>query len=499
MSISQSVRALVDYAVHSGLIDESDRVYMTGSILEELGDIEYTEGDIPPAVPLCEILGELCDHAANAGLIREDTTTHRDLFDTRLMGRLTPRPSEVIRRFFEEYRSSPSAATEYFYRLCKSSNYIREDRIAKDIKWSFPCEFGELEITVNLSKPEKDPREITKAKKARVGGYPKCLLCPENEGFPGDVLRPARQNLRLIPIELGGESYFFQYSPYVYYNEHCIALSAEHKPMSTERATFERLFDFLDIFPHYFIGSNADLPIVGGSILAHEHMQGGRHSFAMERAPIEQRISFSGYEDVRAGIVRWPMSVIRLASDDREELAHLSERILDAWRGYTDEESFIYASTDGIPHNTVTPIARIRGGRYEIDLVLRNNITTTEHPLGVYHPHAEHHNIKKENIGLIEAMGLAVLPARLAQEIELMSACILRGEDLSAYPQTEKHKEWFLRFSDKYHFLPENTREILKSEIGQTFVSVLSDAGVFKRTAKGREAFLKFIDAVNEK
>ena len=495
MSISEHLGDLVEYAVRTGLIAPADRVYIRNLLSQEFGGVGCDETEcVFSATPLYKILDAITDHAAERGLIKENTVTYRDLFDTRLMGALTPRPSEVVRRFGEEYKSSPREATEYFYALCKNSNYIRTDRIAKDMKWRTPTEFGELDITINLAKPEKDPREIAEAKERAASGYPRCPLCPENEGFWGSETKPARQNLRMIPITLGGESWFFQYSPYVYYNEHCIALSAEHKPMRICRETFERLFDFLDIFPHYFIGSNADLPIVGGSILSHEHMQGGNYSFAMERAPIEQKLSFVGYGGIRAGIVKWPMSVIRLSSNDRAELSELSEGILCAWREYTDESAFIYAE-----HNTLTPIARIRGGRYEIDLVLRNNITTDEHPLGVFHPHAEHHNIKKENIGLIEVMGLAVLPARLKSELELMREYILGGRDFSESPQTEKHKAWFLRFSDKYRFTPENTDEILKNEIGKTFLSVLSDAGVFKRTAEGRASFLKFIDAVNEK
>ena len=494
MSISNVAAQLVDYALRSALIAPSDRVYATNLLIDELGGFDYTAGEIPPAPPLSEILDSLCDYAAERGIIKENSGMYRDLFDTRLMGRLTPPPSEVIRRFDEAYRCSPRAATEYFYTLCKNSNYIREDRIAKDIKWVTHTEFGDLDVTVNLAKPEKDPRAIAAAKELDAVGYPQCPLCPENEGFWGNIQKPARQNLRMIPITLGGERWFFQYSPYVYYNEHCIALSAAHTPMKIGGETFERLFDFLDIFPHYFIGSNADLPIVGGSILSHEHMQGGCYSFAMERAPIEQKIIFAGYDQVRGGIVKWPMSVIRLSANDRKELRELSEKILDVWRNYTDEAAFIYAE-----HNTVTPIARIRGGRYEIDLVLRNNITTKEHPLGVYHPHAEHHNIKKENIGLIEVMGLAVLPSRLKGELELMRSCILDGVDFAEHSEIEKHKAWFSRFSDKYSFLPDNTEDILKAEIGKTFLSVLSDAGVFKYTAEGRASFLKFIDAVNEK
>jgi UDPglucose--hexose-1-phosphate uridylyltransferase len=494
VSVSRYTDQLVDYAVRCGLIGEADRAFFRNSIIGELGGFDYVSGEYSSDAPLCEILAALTDFAAERGLIKENTGTYRDLFDTRLMGALTPPPREVIRRFDEEYARSPRAATDYFYSLSKNSNYIRSDRIAKDVRWRVPCEFGELDITVNLAKPEKDPREIALSRAQSVSDYPMCPLCPENEGFFGNAAKPARQNLRLIPIALGGERWYLQYSPYVYYNEHCIALSAEHRPMRIDRAAFIRLFDFLDIFPHYFIGSNADLPIVGGSILSHEHFQGGRYSFAMERAPVDQRLELFGYERVSAGILRWPMSVIRLSSRDREELTELSDKILGVWREYTDEEAFIYAE-----HNTITPIARIRGGRYEIDLVLRSNITTDEHPLGVFHPHAEHHNIKKENIGLIEVMGLAVLPARLKAEMEQVRECILHGRDLSVSPDTEKHKAWLARFSDKYSFTPENTEEILKNEIGRTFLSVLSDAGVFKRNAQGRASFLKFIDAVNEK
>lgn len=498
MSISESISALVDYAVRERLIFDSDRTYAINALLDALGKNEYISGATHDPRDLAALLDSLCDSATEQGIIK-DTRASRDLFDARLMGLLTPMPSEVIRRFDEAYRISPSSATAYFYELSESSNYIRKDRIEKDIKWSVLTEFGTLEITVNLSKPEKDPRDIAAASSHTPGGYPMCLLCRENEGFAGDASRPARQNLRMIPITLAGERWFFQYSPYVYYNEHCIALSAAHTPMKIGRATFVRMLDFLDIFPHYFIGSNADLSIVGGSILAHEHMQGGRHSFAMDRAPIEREISFTGYRHISAGILKWPMSVIRLSSTDRASLVSLSEKILDAWRSYTDEASFIYAETCGAPHNTITPIARRKNGRYEIDLVLRNNITTHEHPLGVYHPHEEHHNIKKENIGLIEVMGLAVLPSRLKAELELLKKHILSGEECSTDPRVAKHRAWLSRFADKYEFSEVNTEQILRDEIGKTFLAVLEDAGVFKCTAQGRAAFLKFIDAVNEK
>ncbi len=499
MSISYRIAQLVDYAANYHLIEDSDRVYMTNIIMRELGVSKYETGEGGRIAPLCEILNELSTYAVKEGLIDRDTISRRDLFDTKLMGILTPRPSEVIHRFGEAYNASPKAATDYFYALCQNSNYIRRDRIEKDIKWSYPSEFGELEVSINLSKPEKDPLDIARAKETESDTYPLCALCHENEGYAGTLISPARQNLRMIPIRLGGEEYFFQYSPYVYYNEHCIAISDKHRPMNIERETFERLLDFLDIFPHYFIGSNSELPIVGGSILSHDHFQGGRHSFPMERAHVETPICFSGYERVRAGIVKWPMSVIRLASDDRVELADLCEQILIAWREYEDKDVFILRESDGEPHNTITPIARIRGGRYEIDLVLRNNKRTEEHPFGVYHPHTDKHNIKKENIGLIEVMGLAVLPSRLAREIELMKEYILSGRDFSENEHIAKHKAWYERFSGKYDFSENNTDEILRAEIGRTYLEILSDAGVFKRTSEGRDAFLKFIDKVNRK
>ena len=497
MSISNVVAQLVDYALRSALIAPSDRVYATNLLIDELGGFDYTAGEIPPAPPLSEILDSLCDYAAERGIIKENSGMYRDLFDTRLMGRLTPPPSEVIRRFDEAYRCSPRAATEYFYTLCKNSNYIREDRIAKDIKWVTHTEFGDLDVTVNLAKPEKDPRAIAAAKELDAVGYPQCPLCPENEGLWGNIQKPARQNLRMIPITLGGERWFFQYSPYVYYNEHCIALSAEHVPMKIDPQSFRKLIGFVRAFPHYFIGQNADLPIVGGSILTHDHMQGGRYTFAMERAPIRERVVFRGFESVEAGIVDWPMSVIRLCSADTESLLSLADKILFAWRSYTDEAAFVFASTKGEPHNTITPIARRRGELYELDLVLRNNITTDEHPLGVYHPHAEHHNIKKENIGLIEVMGLAVLPARLEKELGRLAEAIVTGECVREIPLIEKHAEWLDTFKNNYTFTRENVMDILKSEVGKTFVKVLEDAGVYKNTEEGRAAFWRFIESVN--
>ena len=496
-NISLQIKQLVDYAIKNSLIEAEDRLYMTNSLMAVLGVGEYVEPeDTAEEKSLEEILAGLCDYAAENGLLENNSVVYRDLFDTKLMGILTPRPSEVIRKFNELYSESPEKATDYFYALCRNSDYIRTYRVAKDLKWTYDGKYGELDITVNLSKPEKDPKAIAAAKLLPQSGYPKCLLCPSNEGYEGNAGRPARQTLRLIPATLAGKQWFMQYSPYVYYNEHCIVLSAEHTPMKIERGTFERLLDFVDQYPHYFLGSNADLPIVGGSILSHDHTQGGNYTFAMAKAPIETEIKFDQYEDVEAGIVKWPMSVIRLSSKNKDSLVELADKILKAWRGYTDEEAFVFAQTDGEPHNTITPIARTRDGKLELDLVLRNNITTEEHPLGVYHPHSDVHNIKKENIGLIEVMGLAVLPARLRDEIADMCKAIAEGRDFAEVESIEKHKEWFEKFKNNYEFTAENTEDIIKTEIGRTFERVLEDAGVYKYDAKGREAFLRFIATV---
>ena len=412
------------------------------------------------------------------------------------MGCVTPAPSAVIDRFYALFRVSPEAATDWFYHLCRANNYIRTDRVSRDLKWAVESPYGDIDITVNLSKPEKDPKAIAAAKLLPAKGYPKCLLCRENEGYAGTLSSPARQNLRLIPLTMGDAEWFMQYSPYVYYNEHCIVLSGTHTPMKIDRGTFERQLDFVEQLPHYFLGSNADLPIVGGSILSHDHMQGGHYTFAMAKAPVETPFTFAGFEDISAGIVRWPMSVIRLSGSDKVRLADLAEKILAAWRAYSDESAFVFAETNGEPHNTITPIARMRDGKFELDLVLRNNITTEEHPLGVFHPHAELHNIKKENIGLIEVMGLAVLPARLKGEMEEMKKAILSGTDFAAVEPIAKHKAWFLSFAGNYTFTEENTEEILKKEIGNTFVRVLTDAGVFKRGEAGQAAFMRFLATV---
>ncbi len=498
MSINYLIGELTEYAVKHNLIEEEDRAYAISSLLSLLGLSEYCQEEINGERELSEILSDVCDFAHAAGLIAENGVVYRDLFDTAVMGVFVERPSGVIKKFYELYGNAPEKATDYFYRLACDSNYIRVDRIKRDLKWKAPSEFGELDITVNLSKPEKDPKAIAAAKLLPQSDYPKCLLCHENEGFSGTLSKPARQNLRQIPFDMAGVRWYLQYSPYVYYNEHCIALSEEHTPMKIDEKTFDKLLGFVDKFPHYFIGSNADLPIVGGSILSHDHMQGGRYSFAMERAEIEIPLSFKGYPDITGGIVKWPMSVIRLTSENKKSLSALSGKILAAWRGYTDKDAQIYAETDGVPHNTITPIARRRGEAFELDLVLRNNLTTAEYPLGLYHPHKEHHNIKKENIGLIEVMGLAVLPSRLKAEIADMKTLILAGKDFSELEATIKHKAWFEAFKDNYSFTEENTEDILKTEIGKTFARVLVDAGVYKVTQEGREAFLKFLKPFNE-
>ena len=497
MRIDDLISELVAYSVERELIEPQDEAYAVGRLMEILQVSDYAPAEKPLGRDLCDILSDMCDFAYSKGLMDGDTVVYRDLFDTKIMGAVVDRPSCVVSKFRSLYSASPEAATDYFYRLSVDSNYIRKDRIEKDMKWRVDSEFGEIDITVNLSKPEKDPKAIAAAKLLPQTGYPKCALCHENEGFAGTLNQAARQTLRQIPFNMGGEGWYLQYSPYVYYNEHCIALSAEHTPMKIDRSSFKKLLGFVTEFPHYFIGSNADLPIVGGSILSHDHMQGGRYTFPMAEAGIEKALTFRGFEDVRAGIVRWPMSVIRLTGANADRLVELADRILVAWRSYSDPEAQIFASTDDTPHNTVTPIARRRGADYELDIVLRNNITTDEHPLGLYHPHAEHHNIKKENIGLIEVMGLAVLPARLKSEIAQMCDAAIAGVDFTTVPDIEKHAEWFESFRDNYDFTPDSAEGIFKTEIGKTFVRVLCDAGVYKCTEQGRAAFMRFIDTVN--
>lgn len=495
--ISSAVKELVNYGEKCGFLSPADRVFTVNRIIDAIGEDSYEEPGEVPERELHEILGELTDFAVGKGLCDGGIVT-RDLFDTRLMGHLMPRPSEVISEFERRYSSSPESATEWYYKFSCDSNYIRRDRIKKDKKWVFPSEYGDIDITINLSKPEKDPRAIAAAKLMKQSGYPKCALCRENEGYAGTLTAAARENHRIIPVRINDSDWFFQYSPYVYYNEHCIVFNSKHTPMAINPATFRKLLDFVMRFPHYFVGSNADLPIVGGSILTHDHFQGGHYDFAMAKAPVEREISFGGFDDVSAGIVKWPMSCIRLASEDTDRLVELASKILAAWRGYTDADAFIFAETDGERHNTITPIARKRNGKYELDLVLRNNITTAEHPLGVFHPHAELHHIKKENIGLIEVMGLAVLPARLKAETEELAGAILAGKDLRADPLTEKHADWAYSFLENYGTPDENTiGKIIENEIGKVFVKVLEDAGVYKCTEEGRAAFLRFIGSVN--
>ena len=489
--------ALVRYGLDTGLIEDCDKTYVTNRLLEILKLDAFAAPEAVPSLPLEEILGGLLDDAVERGICGGDITS-RDLFDTKLMGALTPMPHEVRAKFAALYAESPEKATDWYYKFSQDTDYIRRYRIRKDMRWKTATEYGDLDITINLSKPEKDPKAIAAAKAAPQTGYPKCLLCPENEGYAGRMNHPARQNHRIIPMHIGGCDWFLQYSPYVYYNEHCIVFNGVHTPMVIDRAAFAKLLEFVTLFPHYFIGSNADLPIVGGSILSHEHFQGGHYCFAMEKAPVETEVSFRGFEDVRAGIVKWPMSVLRLDGPDPERLCDLADKILKSWRAYTDESAFLFAETNGVPHSTITPIARRRGADYELDLVLRNNITTAEHPLGVYHPHAELHHIKKENIGLIEVMGLAVLPARLKGELAALETAILGNRDLRQDEVLAKHADWVDELRKNYVFTAENVTEILHREVGKVFARVLEHAGVYKRTPEGRTAFLRFVGHVNQ-
>ena len=492
----QAIKDLVGYALRTGLIDEYDRPWAVNELLQAMGMDAWEEPAETHERSLEDILKELLDDAAARGRI-EDDTTNRDLFDTELMGRLTPRPSQVISEFRRRYQADPKDATDWFYRFSQDTDYIRRYRIARDVKWKAATPYGELDITINLSKPEKDPKAIAAAKAAPQTSYPKCQLCRENEGYAGRLNHPARQNHRIIPITINQEDWFLQYSPYVYYNEHCIVLNGQHTPMKIDKATFRKLLDFVKQFPHYFVGSNADLPIVGGSILSHDHFQGGHYTFAMAKAPIEKHVTIPGFEDVEAGIVKWPLSVLRIRHKDSARLVDLATHVLEVWRGYTDEAAFVFAETDGEPHNTITPIARKAGDMFELDLTLRNNITTEENPLGVYHPHAEYHHIKKENIGLIEVMGLAVLPARLKEELELLEEYILEGKDIASNEKIEKHAAWATEFLPKYKDInKENVHEILQKEVGIVFTHVLEDAGVYKCTPEGREAFMRFIESL---
>jgi galactose-1-phosphate uridylyltransferase family 2 len=506
--ISKNIIELVTYGIQKGLITPLDCTYVINRLLEALhldGFADTTTDaslDLPDHisetdVSLHDVLKELTDYAFESGLIPENSLTYRDMFDTKLMGCLTPRPSEVIEQFNILYAQNPTTATDWFYSFCCNTNYIRLDRIARDIRWKTPTPYGDMDITINLSKPEKDPNAIAAARHIPSSSYPKCQLCRENEGYAGRINHPARQNHRVIPVSINNEAWYLQYSPYVYYNEHCIVLNSKHTPMRIDRDCFYKLLDFVRQFPHYFVGSNADLPIVGGSILSHDHFQGGRYIFPMEVAPIESELTFEGYDDIEAGIIKWPLSAIRIASNDIERLADLADRILTAWRGYTDEKAYIFAETNGEPHNTITPIARMQKGKYELDLILRNNITSDEHPLGVFHPHSEIHHIKRENIGLIEAMGLAVLPSRLKEELSVLSRILVSGGNPYSDERTAHHAEWAEKIAANYCVTDQNVDQILKAEVGKAFVEGLEHCGVFKRTKDGIVAFSKFINYVN--
>ncbi|MDO5545267.1 MAG: UDP-glucose--hexose-1-phosphate uridylyltransferase [Eubacteriales bacterium] len=497
MKIETLIDSLVSYAMNRGLAEPVDHQVLTNRLLDILRKDDYELSDEPQSENLEEILAGILDYAVAQGLC-EDNITARDIFDTRIMGAVTPMPREVVRTFAEKYAVSPVEATDWYYQFSCDTDYIRRYRIAKDMRWKYESQCGEMDITINLSKPEKDPKAIAAAKDAPQTAYPKCQLCRENEGYAGRMNHPARANHRIIPIQVSGEDWCLQYSPYVYYNEHCIVFNSRHVPMKIDRSAFEKLLDFVKAFPHYFVGSNADLPIVGGSILSHEHFQGGHYQFAMEKAGMEKEVSFKGYEDVKAGIVKWPMSVIRLDGKDPARLAELADKILTIWRGYSDESVGVIACSDGEPHNTITPIARRRGELYELDLVLRCNITTPEHPLGVFHPHADKHHIKKENIGLIEVMGLAVLPSRLKQELTDLAAAIVSGADIAADEVLSKHAPWVEELKKQYTFTGDNALDIILKETGKVFTEVLEDAGVYKNTPEGKNAFLKFVDAVNQ-
>ena len=496
MRIETYIDSLVSYAMNRGLAEPVDHQVLTNRLLDILRRDDYEPSDEPQSEELEEILSGILDYAVEQGLC-EDNITARDIFDTRIMGAVTPMPREVVRTFEEKYAVSPAEATDWYYQFSCDTDYIRRYRIAKDMRWKFASDYGEMDITINLSKPEKDPKAIAAAKNAPQTAYPKCQLCRENEGYAGRLNHPARANHRIIPITVCAEDWCLQYSPYVYYNEHCIVFNSKHVPMKIDRAAFEKLLDFVKAFPHYFVGSNADLPIVGGSILSHEHFQGGHYRFAMENAGMEREVVFKGYEDIHTGIVKWPMSVVRLNGRQPERIAELADKILTCWRGYSDETVGVVAFSDGEPHNTITPIARRRSDLYELDLVLRCNITTPEHPLGVFHPHADKHHIKKENIGLIEVMGLAVLPSRLKQELTDLAAAIVSGADIAADEVLGKHAPWVEKLKKQYDFTEDNALDIILKETGKVFTEVLEDAGVYKNTPEGRAAFLKFVDTVN--
>ena len=497
MKIETYIDSLISYAMNTGLAEPEDHIVLVNRLLDLLGKPDYEPSDEPQSEDLEEILAGILDYAVEKGLC-DDGITAKDIFDTRIMGALTPMPREVIRTFREKYAEDPVKATDWYYKFSCDTDYIRRYRIAKDMRWKYESDYGELDITINLSKPEKDPKAIAAAKNAPQTAYPKCQLCVENEGYAGRMNHPARANHRIVPIQVCGQPWCLQYSPYVYYNEHCIVFNSQHIPMKIDKSAFEKLLDFVRVFPHYFVGSNADLPIVGGSILSHEHFQGGHYTFAMENAPVEEEVSFKGFEDIKAGIVKWPMSVIRLQGSDPARIADLADKILLAWRGYTDESVSVIAFSDGQPHNTITPIARRRGEDYELDLVLRCNITTDAHPMGVFHPHEDKHHIKKENIGLIEVMGLAVLPSRLKKELTDLAEAAAEGKDVSCDEALQKHATWLAELREKYTFTAENAMDIILQETGKVFAAVLEDAGVYKNTCEGRAAFRRFVDHVNQ-
>lgn len=497
MKIFDAIESLILYAINNNLITKEDVIFTKNKIAEVLKIEDLQEGN-KKEENLENILKVILDYACENNIIN-NTITERDLFDTKIMSTLIDRPSNIINKFFKEYEKSPEDATNYYYKFSQDTDYIRRYRIEKDIKWQVETEYGNLDITINLSKPEKELKDILLLKNEKSSSYPKCVLCKENEGYAGRLNHPARQNHRIIPIKLNDENWFLQYSPYVYYNEHSIVFSDEHTPMKIEKATFKRLLDFIKLFPHYFIGSNSDLPISGGSILSHNHFQGGRYEFAMEKAPIEKEFKINGFEDIKVGKVKWPISVIRVSSKDTNRLIELADKILSKWGIYNDEENFIFSNTNNEQHNTITPIARKVGDIFELDIVLRNNITTEEYPLGVYHPHEELHNIKKENIGLIEVMGLAILPPRLKTEMELVKQYILENKSINENEQIKKHSHWVKSFINDYNQITkENIDNILKMEIGKTFSTVLEHAGVFKRTEKGQQGFEKFILSLND-
>ncbi|UOR11352.1 UDP-glucose--hexose-1-phosphate uridylyltransferase [Halobacillus amylolyticus] len=503
VNIHKEIDRLIYYGLHKKMISVWDVDYVRNALLELFQLEDYQPAEVPKErleTPI-DILENMLDYAVENQLIPDDTVTQRDLFNPKIMNKLIPRPNEVIQTFYHHYQTEgPVAATNYFYELAKSSHYIRTDRVAKNVHWYSPTSYGDLEITINLSKPEKDPKAIEAAKAKAPVSYPKCLLCKENVGYAGRLDHPARQNHRIIPMELQEERWFLQYSPYVYYNEHAIVFSREHRPMEISRAGFERLLHFVEQLPHYFVGSNADLPIVGGSILSHDHFQAGHHDFPMAKAPMDETFSVSDEPDITVGIVKWPMSVIRLQGNNREKLASLGDRILQTWKGYSDERVGIFAETEGTPHNTITPIARMRDGLFELDLVLRNNRTNEKYPMGIFHPHQEVHHIKKENIGLIEVMGLAVLPGRLVEEMDVLSEYMLQDElDTKGVEdeRTAKHVDWAKQISARHEQLnKQNIKQLLQEEIGRTFSTVLEHAGVFKRTTEGQEGFRRFLSEI---